>query len=129
MSVFDLSDRVAIVTGGTGGVGLALARGLVQQAVVTAAARNRDKRRAPLTQRRAFGVAAEFLVIDITERLSCDENYPGQILSRQRARQQCRRNERKKTARAMHVGGMALADRHESDERFRLLSSGGLSRD
>jgi NAD(P)-dependent dehydrogenase (short-subunit alcohol dehydrogenase family) len=78
MSVFDLSDRVAIVTGGTGGVGLALARG-VQQAVVTAAARNRDKRRARLTQRRAFGVAAEFLVIDITERLSCDENYPGQI--------------------------------------------------
>jgi hypothetical protein len=52
---------------------------LVQQAVVTAAARNRDKRRARLTQRRAFGVAAEFLVIDITERLSCDENYPGQI--------------------------------------------------
>lgn len=79
MSVFDLSDRVAIVTGGTGGVGLALARGLVQQAVVTAAARNRDKRRARLTQRRAFGVAAEFLVIDSTERLSCDENYPGQI--------------------------------------------------
>ena len=28
MSVFDLSDRVAIVTGGTGGVGLVLARGV-----------------------------------------------------------------------------------------------------
>lgn len=30
MSVFHLSDRVAIVTGGNGGVGLGLARGLAQ---------------------------------------------------------------------------------------------------
>jgi 2-deoxy-D-gluconate 3-dehydrogenase len=46
MSVFDLSDRVAIVTGGNGGVGLGLARGLAQAgATVVITGRNRDKGR------------------------------------------------------------------------------------
>ena len=67
MSVFDLSDRVAIVTGGNGGVGLGLAMGLAQAgATVVITGRNRDKGAQALTQLRALGVAAEFLVIDIT---------------------------------------------------------------
>ena len=44
MSLFDLSGRVAIVTGGNGGIGLGMARGLAAAgAAVVVAARNREK--------------------------------------------------------------------------------------
>jgi 2-deoxy-D-gluconate 3-dehydrogenase len=44
MSMFDLSGRVAIVTGGNGGIGLGMARGLIEAgASVVVAARNKEK--------------------------------------------------------------------------------------
>src|SRR5215831_18278851 len=44
MNLFDLSGRVAIVTGGNGGIGLGMAKGLAAAgAAVVVAARNRDK--------------------------------------------------------------------------------------
>ena len=44
MSLFDLSGRVAIVTGGNGGIGLGMAKGLATAgAAIVVAARNRDK--------------------------------------------------------------------------------------
>jgi 2-deoxy-D-gluconate 3-dehydrogenase len=44
MSLFDLSDRVAIVTGGNGGIGLGMAEGLASAgATVVLAGRNAKK--------------------------------------------------------------------------------------
>ncbi|MFI4949186.1 MAG: SDR family NAD(P)-dependent oxidoreductase, partial [Alphaproteobacteria bacterium] len=44
MNPFDLTGRVAIVTGGNGGIGLGMARGLAQAgATVVIAARNAEK--------------------------------------------------------------------------------------
>jgi len=44
MSMFDLSGRVAIVTGGNGGIGLGMAKGLIEAgASVVVAARNKEK--------------------------------------------------------------------------------------
>ena len=44
MSLFDLSGRVAIVTGGNGGIGLGMAKGLAAAgAAIVVAARNREK--------------------------------------------------------------------------------------
>ena len=44
MQLFDLSGKVAVVTGGNGGIGLGMARGLARAgANIAVAARNADK--------------------------------------------------------------------------------------
>jgi short chain dehydrogenase. len=46
VALFDLQDRVAIVTGGNGGIGLAMGQGMAQAgAAVVVAARDPVKRR------------------------------------------------------------------------------------
>ena len=62
MELFDLSGRVAIVTGGNGGIGLGMARGLARAgAAVAVAGRNRKKSReaAASLGERAFAVEAD----------------------------------------------------------------------
>ena len=47
MDLFDLSDKVAIVTGGNGGIGLGMARGLANAgATIAIVGRNVDKTQA-----------------------------------------------------------------------------------
>jgi 2-dehydro-3-deoxy-D-gluconate 5-dehydrogenase len=66
--VFDLKERVAIVTGGNGGIGLGMARGLVDAgARVVIAGRNADKSRVAvedLTSRGGEAIAVETDVAD-----------------------------------------------------------------
>jgi len=53
--VFDLASRVAIVTGGNGGIGLGMARGLARAgARVVVAARNADKSKAAVRELEEF---------------------------------------------------------------------------
>ena len=62
MDLFDLSGRVAIVTGGNGGIGLGMARGLARAgAAVAVVGRNREKSRdaASSLGERAFAVEAD----------------------------------------------------------------------
>ena len=79
MDLFDLSGRVAIVTGGNGGIGLGMARGLAGAgAVVAVVGRNREKSReaAASLGDRAFPVDAdvtrpadvEAMVAEVAER-------------------------------------------------------------
>ena len=79
MDQFDLSGRVAIVTGGNGGIGLGMARGLAGAgAAVAVVGRNREKSReaAASLGERAFAVEAdvtrtsevEAMVAEVTER-------------------------------------------------------------
>lgn len=66
MDLFDLTGRVALITGGNGGLGLAMARGLAKAgAHVAILARNADKNTAAAQELRALG-AGEVLA------LSCD---------------------------------------------------------
>jgi 2-dehydro-3-deoxy-D-gluconate 5-dehydrogenase len=65
--MFDLTDRIALVTGGNGGIGLGMARGLGQAgATVIITGRNEEKSAAALRELQAAGVRAEALPCDVT---------------------------------------------------------------
>jgi 2-deoxy-D-gluconate 3-dehydrogenase len=68
MSMFDLSGRVALVTGGNGGIGLGLARGLARcGAAVMVAGRDAAKNAAAVAELSALGAKADSVVADITD--------------------------------------------------------------
>jgi 2-deoxy-D-gluconate 3-dehydrogenase len=72
MSPFDLTGRVAVVTGGNGGIGLGMARGLAAAgAAVVVAARNREKSEAAAGELGRFGVRSEFIPLDVADPASC----------------------------------------------------------
>src|SRR6185295_1266376 len=69
MNVFDLSGKAALVTGGNGGIGLGMARGLAQAgAAVAIAGRDKAKNAAAVKQ---LGGKAFALQADLTEEKSC----------------------------------------------------------
>jgi 2-deoxy-D-gluconate 3-dehydrogenase len=72
MSPFDLSGRVAVVTGGNGGIGLGMAEGLAAAgATVVLAGRNATKGAAAVKQIADAGGKAEFAAVDVTSEASC----------------------------------------------------------
>jgi 2-deoxy-D-gluconate 3-dehydrogenase len=74
MKLFDLTGRVAIVTGGNGGIGLGMARGLAQAgAAVAVAGRNAAKSEAAVKELQALGAKAATVKVDVTSQASCRE--------------------------------------------------------
>src|SRR5947207_8115828 len=72
MSLFDLSGRVAIVTGGNGGIGLGMAKGLAMAgAAVVVAARNREKSEAAVAELAGLGARSAFIALDVADPPSC----------------------------------------------------------
>jgi len=72
MTPFNLQNRVALVTGGNGGIGLGMAKGLAAAgASVVIAGRNRAKGEAALAELRASGAAVAFIELDVTREASC----------------------------------------------------------
>ncbi len=72
MQLFDLKDRVAIVTGGNGGIGLGMARGLAEAgAAVVVAARNQIKSAAAVGELEALGAPAMAVELDVAREASC----------------------------------------------------------
>jgi 2-deoxy-D-gluconate 3-dehydrogenase len=68
MELFDLQGRVAIVTGGNGGIGLGIARGLARAgADVVVAARNQDKTKAAVDELQQLGNRAVGMQVDVTD--------------------------------------------------------------
>ena len=72
MASFDLNGRVALVTGGNGGIGLGMAKGLAGAgATIAIAARDGGKAEAALAELRALGGKAEFIAADLLDEASC----------------------------------------------------------
>jgi 2-deoxy-D-gluconate 3-dehydrogenase len=72
MKLFDLEGRVAIVTGGNGGIGLGMARGLAQAgAAVMIAGRNAAKSAAAVKELEALGAKAASIAVDVTDAAAC----------------------------------------------------------
>jgi len=82
MNLFDLTGRVAVVTGGNGGIGLGMAKGLaVSGAAVVVAARNPDKSAAAVAELKALGGKSAFVALDVADAASCRATV-GEVLDR-----------------------------------------------
>ena len=65
---FDLTGKVAVVTGGNGGIGLGMAEGLAGAgADVVIWGRKADKNAAALEQLKAYGTRIEALSVDVSD--------------------------------------------------------------
>ena len=74
MNLFDLKGRVAIVTGGNGGIGLGMAKGMASiGASVVVAGRNADKATDAVKQLQDMGAEATFIPVDVSDDKSCTE--------------------------------------------------------
>lgn len=74
--IFDLSGRVAIVTGGNGGIGLGMAEALVGAGcAVSIWGRNRDKTEAAVARLKATGGQVEGRTCDVTDPASIEAAF------------------------------------------------------
>ncbi|MBV9249886.1 MAG: SDR family NAD(P)-dependent oxidoreductase, partial [Acetobacteraceae bacterium] len=74
MKLFDLTGKVAVVTGGNGGIGLGMAHGMAScGAAIAIAGRNADKAQSALESLKPFGVKAAFIAADVTHKAACEK--------------------------------------------------------
>jgi NAD(P)-dependent dehydrogenase (short-subunit alcohol dehydrogenase family) len=79
-TIFDLTGHVALVTGGNGGLGLAMARGLAKAgASIAIWGRNADKNDAAVTELRAMGATAHGFACDVTDPASAAAAFAATI--------------------------------------------------
>ena len=72
--MFDLSDKVAIVTGGNGGIGLGIALGLAKAgAAIVVAARNADKTAGAVNELKDSGASVLGVTTDVNDEMSVED--------------------------------------------------------
>jgi 2-deoxy-D-gluconate 3-dehydrogenase len=72
MQLFDLTGRVAVITGGNGGIGLGMAKGMAAAgAAIVVAGRNERKNDAAVKEIKSGGGKAKAVVVDVVDEASC----------------------------------------------------------
>ena len=72
MKLFDLSGRVAVVTGGNGGIGLGMAKGMARAgATIVVAGRDAAKNEAAVKELQGLGSKASAIPVDVLKEDSC----------------------------------------------------------
>jgi 2-deoxy-D-gluconate 3-dehydrogenase len=73
-SPFDLTGKVAIVTGGNGGIGLGMARGLARAgASIVIAGRNLEKSKAAASEIEQLGAKTLAIAVDVTDKAAVEK--------------------------------------------------------
>src|ERR1700761_2043531 len=73
MNLFDLKGKVAVITGGNGGIGLGMAEGIASLgASIVIAGRNEEKAATALAALHKSGADATFIVADVTRKADCE---------------------------------------------------------
>lgn len=79
-NLFNLEGKVAIITGGNGGIGLAYAKGLVKAgAKVAIWGRNKDKNAKAVTELESLGGTIASFVADVTDVTQVNDAFQGTI--------------------------------------------------
>lgn len=74
MELFNLSEKVALVTGGNGGIGFSMAKAIGKAgAKIIIAGRNDDKNNESIEELKSIDVDCISLNVDVTSESSCDE--------------------------------------------------------
>jgi 2-dehydro-3-deoxy-D-gluconate 5-dehydrogenase len=72
VDLFDLSGKVAVITGGNGGIGLGMAEGMAKAgARIVVAARDAAKSAQAVERLKSIGTEAEFVAVDVVDEASC----------------------------------------------------------
>lgn len=72
-TLFDLSGKVMLVTGGNGGIGLGMGRGMAGAgASIMVAGRNEEKNAAAVAELKEMGADADSVTVNITDTASCE---------------------------------------------------------
>ena len=72
MKLFDLSGRVAVITGGNGGIGLGMAKGMAAAgAIIVVAGRDAEKNSAAVKELKDAGAEASAVPVDVLKEESC----------------------------------------------------------
>ena len=80
MKLFDLSGRVAVITGGNGGIGLGIAKGMAQAgAAIVVAGRDAAKNDGAVRDIQALGAKASAIAVDVLKEESCRALIAGAV--------------------------------------------------
>ena len=121
MELFDLSGRVAVVTGGNGGIGLGMALGMARAgATIVVAGRDAAKNAAAVKQIQEAGAKASAIPVDVLKEESLprpDRRHGEGARPPRHPGQQCR-HEHPQAARAVHARRMAHGDGQQPHQRL-----------